>query len=333
MAKSVKVVRLLKDLSEEIVNVDSLLTDDHVVALKGAECEVFKMVGLVLSAYRETDLTEEQAGDLAKAEKALADLADSQIKQENQIRVDYLEKQIKAIQKAKPEEHGQIVADLDAEKALEIATLSDTFASKRTDLTETIRQLANVKILAAEQAVKDLYGFDGSGSNVTHTRPDIAGNEWLILDLCTRTDGVKSVRGQFYLDPASTLYFMPTGADWHKSQARPFKLDPDVWHQVCTFPADSLKSASYLQAVCHMSLFRIRERESLDDLAAYATGIVANDNVDMSSTGGSRSVWHVVPEKQDPGYARQVYGDKLKPYNLPTTEEPTEEPTTEEPTK
>jgi hypothetical protein len=147
----------------------------------------------------------------------------------------------------------------------------------------------------------------------------------LILDLLSKS----KVKGQFYLDAVSTLHFMPTGEDWRKSQARPFDLEPDAWHQVCTFPADSLKSASFLQAVCYMTLNRIRERESLEDLAAYATGIVANGNVDMSGTGGSRSVWHVVPEKQKPGYTRQVFGEDLAKYNLPTTEKPVEEPVEE----
>ena len=326
MAKSVKVIRLLNDLGEDIDGVVSILTQDQINTLVNAKSEVFKLAGLAAKAYNETEPDEDQAKDLARAEKDLEDLASKLTADQNKIRVSYLQKQIKATEKAKPEDHGIILADLDSEKAEEIAKLAVTFDGERDKLRKTIRELSNVKLVAAENAIKELYGFDGSTSNAKHTRPDVAGNAWLVLDLFTKLEKIKSVRGQWYLDKDSVLWFLPVGADWFKNLARPFELkEPEGWNRVCTIPADKLASASYLQAVCHMAQFRIKENESIEDLAAYVTGIIANDNVDQSSTGGSRSVWHVVSEKQDPGYVRQVYGEKLEPYNLPA--EPTKEPT------
>jgi hypothetical protein len=327
MAKSTKVVKLLESLSEEIVNVDSLLTDDQVEALKDSECDAFKLTGIAVSAYREAELTEEQALELASAEKEKAELAASQQTKENAVRVTYLKKQIAAIEKADPSEHGMIVAKLDAKKAHEIKALAATILDEREKLVEKIRKLANVKILAAEQAIKDHYGFDGSTSASKTIRPPMIGNDWLILDLLTKLDGVKSIRVQWYLDAQGTFYAMPIGSDWFKSQARPFELKENEWTQIVTLPGESLASASFVQALCYDAMYHMRERKSVDDLAAYMTGIVTNDNVSTQSTGGSRNVWHCVPEKQDPGYARQIFGDDLAKYNLPVTnEEPNEEP-------
>lgn len=331
MAKSVKVIQLVKGMSEEIDSVVSLLTDEQIKALSECECETFKLLGLAVTAYQSTELDAQGQKDLAKAEKSLKGLDATQAKKQNAVRVSYLEKQLEAVKDADPNEHGTILADLDMEKAKELASIAESFAVKRDELQEEIRTLSNVKLLAAEQSVKDLYKFDGNGTDTNHTRPPVAGNSWLVLDLLTKKDRIKSTRGQFYLDQNCTLWFTPTGADWFKSQARPFKLAGDEgWTELFTIPASYLEGskASFLQAVCHTALNVVRTYKSTEDWANGILGRITNDNIDMSSTGGSRNVHQITEQKEDPGYARQVFGKDLEAYALPVTEEVETEPET-----
>lgn len=315
--KSVKVDKLMADLGDGIDSVVTLVSQETAKALADNPNEVFSLFGLVVGAYYETELSEDQALELSKAETALEKLAEKQAIEEGKIRVKFFTTAQKALEKAKAQDHASILLDNETKQAKALAALADQLDGQRLELQNQVRELSTVKVGAAMDAIKTRYRYDGKSGKKT-VRPDIPGNNWLILDLFTRTEGITPLRGQFYLDQDCTLWFYPVGQDWYKPLARPFELEVDTWNEVLTFPADNLPSASFVQAVAHDAIKSMRQHKSKEALASYLAGIVKNGNVDQSSTGGSRSVWHVVTEKQEPGFARQLTPDKTVQYNLPS---------------
>ena len=314
---------LRTDLEKNAHDLAEMFSPDQAKALAENASFLLQLVGAPIVAYHQTVLDEKQQAEYERLvqERESAKAKHESGEAENQIKLDHNLILKERFDSADPADYGAISIEVEEAKTKALLAYVADYESKLAELAERILPLANVKLYAALEKFDEFTQYSGGGarSNVG-TRPDLPGNSWLVLDLFTRDKILKTARGQFYLDPACDLYFMPVGEDWHKPLGKPFELDLiNGWAKLCRLPADKLTSATVLQGLAHDALKTVKTYESQAEWGSAMAGKLANDNIDTSSVGGSRSVWQVVKERSEKGkgYVREIPVSETEAYKLP----------------
>lgn len=318
---------LRTDLMENVHDLAELFSVERAHDFAESASFLLRLVGRPIVAYHDAKLTDEQqvVYDRLVSERETARRDHETGKATDQIKLDHNLILKDRFDKADPADYGAISVEVEQAKTEALLSYVADYESKLADLSAQIKPLADIKVLAALAEFDSLTEYSGSASRSNAgTRPDLPGNAWLVLDLYTRSDEFKNTRCQFYLDPECTLYVMPVGSDWFKSVGAPFAL-PEGWTKLGIVPADKLTSATILQAFAVDLLRYVKQKDSAEAWFSSTLNTLAMGNLSTTDVGGSRNVWQVVAEKQDPGYVRQVYGSKLDPYALPTPD-PTPDP-------